>query len=173
MGHFIPRVSRATAMLFLVLLFCFAHPGDAGQNVDRRTAYSGSRLTGDVFLCTSDQNAAGGYWSDAAKNTTEQGASIGREGDVITWRIRLRKNDAEVIRSSGASQTSEEPEIYSREMTPTGGLLMVWQDRPPGWSPQIITIDPTNSSFVYSTQHVAPRVWNRANIFYGTCRPLR
>lgn len=151
MGHFLLRIRYTPAMLFLMALSCVAHRADAGQNVDRRIAYSGSRLTGDVFLCSSDQIAAGGYWSDAAKKTTEQGVSMGREKDVITWRITLRKTDAEVVRSSSALQIDEERDIYTKETTPTGGLVLVWRDRPPGWSPQIITIDPTNSSFVYST----------------------
>lgn len=173
MPHHILKASEVRAILLLVLAFYLPRTADARQNVDRRTAYSGPKLTGDVFLCTSDQNTAGGYWYDAAKETVEQGASIRRESKVTTWRIKLRKNDADVIRFSGASQTIEDPEIYSVEVTRTGGLLMVWQNRPSGFSPQIITIDPTNSSFVYSSQHVDVLLlrWNRANIFYGTCRP--
>jgi len=145
---------------------------EAGQNVERLVPYSGTELTGSTFLCTSDQVAAGGYWYDATRDTVEEGASIHKETTVTTWRITLTEGSAQVIRFSGASQTIENPEIFSREITPAGGLLFVSQ-RLSGFSPQVITIDLTNSSFVYSTQHVDPVLfrYNRANVFYGTCRP--
>ncbi len=173
----IVRFSKAAdppAILLVAFLFVSCGSAEAGQNVERLVPYLGmEKLTGDVFHCTSDHLAAGGYWYDATKDAVDQGASIRQESAVTTWRITLRENSAEVIRFSGLSQTIEEPEIYSLEVTPTGGLLLVWQDRPAGYSPQVITIDPTNSSFVYSTQYVDVALfrWNRANIFYGTCRP--
>lgn len=55
------------------------------------------------------------------------------------------------------------------EVTPAGGLLLVWKDRPEGFSPQIIMIDTTTSSFVYTTQYV-DLFMNRANVFYGVCQ---
>jgi hypothetical protein len=160
---------HVVAFLLAGFLSCVACRAEA-QDVERLTPFSGSKLTGEVFLCTSNQNAAGGFWRDPVNNTVEQGASIQRQTGTTTWRITLRRDRAEVVRFSGASQTLEEPEVYSLEETPTGGLLMVPQNRPPGFSPQIITIDPTNSSFVYSSQHVS-NLYNRANVLYGSCRP--
>lgn len=146
----------------------------AAQDVNQRVPYSGSTLRGSkVFLCTSDENAAAGYWFDDAKNAVEKAATITRQTRATTWRITLLEDDAEVIRLSGATQTIEQPEIYSFEVTRTGGLLLVWKDRPEGFSPQTITIDLLNSSFVYSTQHVDSLLlrWNRASIYYGSCKP--
>ena len=37
-----------------------------------------------------------------------------------------------------------------------------------GTSIQVIGIDPTSSSFVYTTQNAGP-LWNRATTFTGTC----
>jgi hypothetical protein len=37
-----------------------------------------------------------------------------------------------------------------------------------GRSVQVITIDPSSSSFIYTTQNAQP-LWNRANTFTGTC----
>lgn len=148
-------------------------PPAEAQGVERLAPYTGPKLTGEVFLCTSDQSTSGGYWYDESKRVVEAGARIQPQSRATTWRVTLKGGHAEIIRFSGASQTIEEPEIYSLEVTVTGGLLLVWQNRPVGSSPQIITIDPTNSSFVYSSQHVDVMLlrWNRTNVFYGSCRP--
>lgn len=160
-------------VILTALIFGIVPGVQAGQKTERLSPYSGSELKGEILLCTSDQVAAGGYWYESKTKVTEQGATIGKESRVTTWRITLRKTTADVIRFSGTSQTIEEPEVYSLEVTATGGWLLVWQNRPPGSSPQVITIDPSNSSFVYSTQFVDLMLFrsNRANIFYGTCRP--
>jgi hypothetical protein len=147
----------------------------SAQSVERFVPYSGSKLTSlKVLLCTSDKLAAGGYWFDTDKDVFRQGAMISPQGNLTTWRITFRSsNEAEVIRFSGAGQTLEEPEIYSVEVTESAGLLLVWKNRPQGHSPQVITIDPLSSSFVYSTQFADATLlrWNRANVFYGSCRP--
>jgi hypothetical protein len=95
----------------------------------------------------------------------------GRQSRATTWRITLQGNRADVIRFSGASQTIEEPEVYSLEQT-TSGILLTYQKRSASESLQVITIDPSNSSFVYST-HDLNRLWNRASVFYGSCQPYR
>jgi len=139
------------------------------QSFVRKEAYVGAQLKGTVLLCKSDQLASGGFWRTSAAGNVESGASIRREEKATTWRITLKRSVAEVIRFSGASQTIEEPEVYSVEPTSVG-ILLIYQNRASAASPQIITIDLTNSSFVYSSQHVNP-LWNRANIFYGSCQP--
>ena len=83
------------------------------------------------------------------------------------WRIVLNGNVASVTSTSGTgdSQTA----TFSVERT-TQGLLLIHADRPPGASSQIITIDTSNGSFVYSDQHTNP-LWNRATVFFGACQP--
>jgi hypothetical protein len=159
----------AVLVAVLTLLAWFSAPAQA-QTTERLTPYSGPNLRGKVFPCTANQNVAGGYWAEGSTSRIEQGSMGGRQTKATTWRVTLKTETAEVIRFSGASQTLEEPEVYSLEATPSGGLLLVWRNRPSGYSPQIMTIDPANSSFVYSTHHVNP-MHNRASVFYGTCRP--
>jgi len=84
------------------------------------------------------------------------------------WRIDLKENFAVVTRFSGATETLEAPEKFTFEGTPTGGLLFVSKERRSGFSPQIITIDPSNGSFVYTAPFVS-FLYNRANVYYGFC----
>lgn len=146
----------------------------ASQNPNRLRPYEGPKLIGDTWLCTSDDYVAGGFWERPEGKATEQGARNDAQPKT-TWRIAIKGQRADVIRFSGATQAIEEPEVYSVETTRTGGVLLVWQNRPAGFSTQVISIDPTNSSFVYSTQHVDPvfLVANRASIFFGSCRPYQ
>ena len=139
------------------------------QEVDRRDPYNGSELKGEIFLCRSDQLAAGGFWREAIGSQPRQGTMSGRESTVTTWRITLNGRSADVLRYSGATQTLEAPERYTVEERGTG-LILIFTSRLVGDSLQTITIDRANSSFVYSTQHVNP-LWNRVNVFFGTCQP--
>ena len=79
---------------------------------------------------------------------------------------------AEVIRFNENFEELEAPVRFSFEVTPGGGFLLVKTIRSPGTSPEVISIDPLNSSFVYSSQHVNA-MWNRANIWYGSCKPYQ
>jgi hypothetical protein len=138
-----------------------------GKSDERLTRFDGSQLDLTATLqCTSDEFASGGFWRSASSGI-EQGIRFGHQ-NATTWRITVRGNLAEVSRFSGATQTLEEPQHFAIEET-FGGLLLIYE-RSAFESAQLITIDLTSSSFVYSTQHVSP-LYNRANIFYGTCHP--
>lgn len=157
-------------ILLIVAALLFGATCLDAQNVDRRAPYTGQKLvlSSGVLMCTSDRLAAGGYWNGPG-SSVQQGALINRESNVNRWRITITRVGAEVIRFSGTTQSIEKPELYTVEVTPAGGLLLVWKDRPEGFSPQIITIDTTTSSFVYTTQYV-DLFMNRANVFYGVCQ---
>ena len=133
------------------------------------TQYSGAPLQGTTFQCKSDEVAAAGFWRDLASRRVKQSASVAKQSSITIWRIALKGRNAEVTAFTGATETVEEPQIFTVEQT-TGGLLLIYRDRAPGESPQIITIDPGNGSFVYSSQHVNP-ILNRANVFHGSCTP--
>ena len=75
------------AILLVAFLFVSCGSAEAGQNVERLVPYLGMELTGNVFHCTSDHLAAGGYWYEATKDSVEQGASIRQESAVTAWRI--------------------------------------------------------------------------------------
>lgn len=150
-------------------IFCFVFAVFAETEYENLKKYRGTELKSKTLICKSNRVASAGYWRNFDDKTMDVGASISTESKTSTWRITLKEHAAEVIRHSGATQMIEQPEIYSLEPT-VSGLLLVWRDRALGESPQIITIDISNSSFVYSTQHVNP-FSNRSNIFYGTCQP--
>jgi hypothetical protein len=89
-----------------------------------------------------------------------------RQKNVTTWRVSLRRSDAEVVAFSGATQTLEAPELFAVQQT-TAGVALFRQD---GLNSQTITIDLANSSFVYSGHSVNP-LMNRVNVFSGSCQP--
>jgi hypothetical protein len=131
--------------------------------------YTGAPLLGNAFQCKSDEVAAAGFWRDLISKQVKQSASVAKQRSITIWRVALKGPIAEVTAFTGATQTVEEPQIFTVEHT-TGGLLLIYRDRASGESPQIITIDPGNGSFVYGSQHVNP-ILNRANVFFGSCTP--
>lgn len=165
---FLVLVSMIAAFIVQRAMVSFA--ASSGGNIERITKYRGPSIeVSEPLLCKSNEWAAGGFWRNPRSVDIEKGARVATEPDTTTWRITIKGETAEVIRFSGAMQTLEKPEVFSVELT-TGGLLLISKSRPHGVSPQIITIDLSNASFVYSTQHVNP-LWNRASVFYGVCNP--
>lgn len=136
------------------------------------TTYIGMELTGAHFICKSNKISAGGFWNDIKSMKVVKEGFTNTETQTTTWKIKMKDNLAEVTRFSGSTGTIEDPQIFGVEKTPmTNGLLLVSQ-RNSGESPEVITIDPENGSFVYSTQNVNV-FYNRANIFYGECYPYQ
>ena len=131
--------------------------------------YVGMPLQGSTFQCKSDEVAAAGFWRDVTSGSVKQEASVAKQSGTTYWRIALKGRTAEVAGFSAATQMVDEPQVFTVEQT-TGGLLLIYRDRAPGESPQIITIDLGNGSFVYSSQHVNPML-NRANVWHGSCVP--
>ena len=154
-----------SVFVFSITVSCNRFTQDSGH----KESYVGTELTAATLLCKSDRLASGGFFRDLKTSTVETVASIHHESKPTTWRITLKGNNAEVIRFSGATETIEETETYTVEST-LSGILLISQRIEQGTSPQIITIDKSNSSFVYTSQHVNP-FYNRANIFYGSCAP--
>jgi hypothetical protein len=124
--------------------------------------YNGQPVAGTNLVCTTTQFVAAGFY-EATGQITKQ-VIVSREPET-RWRIELQGVHASVTRSSGAVKEIV-TETFTIERTTRGFLLVSQRDR--GVSPQIITIDERNSSFVYSSQHVNP-FWNRASIYYGSC----
>ncbi len=94
-------------------------------------------------------------------------AEIAKQRNATTWRITLKGSLAEVVAFTGATQTLEGAEQFVVIRGPAGLLLTRNDAR---LSIQTITIDPSNSSFVYSGQDVN-LLMNKTNIFVGSCRP--
>ena len=169
------RQKRKTALLGFSLLAVTVLGVPDAQSADkyeRKAPYAGSRLVSPTVMCKTNQIAAAGFWRDVGKAIVEEGARIEREAKPTYWRVTVagQSGIAQVIRFNANLEALEAPVVFTAEPTPGGGLLLVKRDRDPGTSPETISIDPVNSSFVYSSQHVNV-LWNRANIWYGTCTP--
>ena len=164
-------------MFLGLLLLAGATMGATGvQSADRyerKVPYKGPKLVSPTVMCKASQLAAAGFWRlNLAEPTAQEGARIEQEPKPTYWRIAVlgQSGIAHVIRFNANLEALEGPVVFTAEPTPGGGLLLVKRDREPGTSPETISIDPLNSSFVYSSQHVSV-LYNRANIWYGTCAP--
>lgn len=138
----------------------------SSQDVTRATPYSGRPLSGAVFLCKSGDATTGGFRTAPDGERVLQIAEITRQPNVTTWRVTIRRDDAEVIAFGGATQTLDAPEVFSLRRSPDAIALF----RQEGLNSQTMTIDLANSSFVYSG-HSINILMNRANVFAGSCQP--
>ena len=77
------------------------------------------------------------------------------------WMISMRGNEATVMHDQGAVRR-----FLIKKRDPDLVMLVDIETDPPM---QVITIDPRNSSFVYSMRDVSP-MSNQANTFVGRCR---
>jgi hypothetical protein len=144
--------------------------GELGSTADleqtRKTSFHGEPLSaGTTLLCKASHVATGGFYRDLNTGEVSQSGRLGSEPET-TWRITFSGQSAHVIRFSGASQEIEEPRRFVVGEAAVGLILV--SARASDESPEAITIDPENGSFVYSSQMVN-LLWNRANVFYGTC----
>jgi hypothetical protein len=136
-------------------------------------AYSGQRLQeGSTYQCTSDQVISAGIRRDMVNGKVMDASDNSKQQNVTTWRITLNGSKAAVIAFSGATQSLEAPEEFSvYHNSPIGILLTgVWK-RGAALTVQTITIDFSNSSFLYSGQDLSPFM-NKTNCFVGTCRSI-
>lgn len=156
------------ASVAVVLFLSVIPPANAQSPVDvaRSTPYSGRPLDGSIFLCSSDSVAAGGFRKEVETGRVLQIAELSREKNSTTWRITLRRDQAEVAAFTGATQTLDAPEVFG--VSRTADALSMF--RREGLNSQTITIDLGNSSFVYSG-HSVNALMNKTNVFVGACRP--
>ena len=127
--------------------------------------FGGQRLRADTIVCESSGTVAVGYWHQGDKvierATHESPAST-------RWAITI-KDDIAFTKQVGQSTLNPDEITKFRVERAFGGWQLVELERPFGVSPETITIDPANGSFVYVVQH-ADNLWNRANVLYGKCR---
>ena len=155
----------------LAFLAGIALAAQAADQYERKVPYTGRKFDSSTVMCKASQLAAAGFWRNFLGDATvHEGARIEQESKPTYWRITLldQSGTAQVIRFNANNEALEAPVVFTAEPTPGGGLLFVRKNREPGMSPETISIDPVNSSFVYSSQH-ANVMYNRANIWYGTC----
>jgi len=145
----------------LALLVCLAMA--ASPRGEYEAPYSGPPLpsaTKDAatIICESSLAGSTGYYRTGDETTAV--SSFKKQKDTVAWKISIQHDHAEVIDSQ---LNKNDFIVVKRE---TDGLALVFVET--GASTQIITIDPRNSSFVYTTQHVHS-LWNRASTFVGSC----
>ena len=159
-------------LCFLTGAAMSAPPAHSSDKYERRASYTGPKLSTATVICKANQLAAAGFWRNPPGEKVYEGARIEKEPKPTYWRVAIsaQTETAQVIRFNANLEALEAPVAFSAEPTPGGGFLFVKKTREPGTSPEIISIDPANSSFVYSSQHVNP-MYNRANIWYGSCAP--
>ncbi|OGQ43057.1 MAG: hypothetical protein A2W61_01880 [Deltaproteobacteria bacterium RIFCSPLOWO2_01_44_7] len=148
---------------------CTKKIGPGTEEVD----YVGVELFGDTYTCKSNKVASGGFWNkDMRSERVGMKGYTNIESETTTWRIVIKNDLAHVTSFSGSTQTIEEPKVFQVEKTSIKNGLLLVSLRDSGVSPEIITIDPENGSFVYSTQHIN-LFHNRASVFYGECYPYQ
>lgn len=161
-------------LCFLASVAMSAPSAYSSDKYERRVPYTGLKLSTAIVICKANQLEAAGFWRNPPGDKVYEGARIEKEPKPTYWRVAIsaQTETAQVIRFNANLEALEAPVAFSAETTPGGGLLFVKTTRQPGTSPEIISIDPANSSFVYSSQHVNP-LYNRANIWYGSCAPYK
>ena len=159
-------LTLGVSVLIIPVSVCIASAAD----YERKVPYSGNKVTSSTLLCKANNMAAGGFWG-TKDGSVEERAHIAKEPQPTFWKITMKPDlgIAHVSRFNPNNEDFTSPELYALEFTPPGGFLLIRADRVMGTSPETITIDPSNSSFVVSSQHVNT-MWNRANIWYGSCR---
>ena len=144
-----------------------------GSEYSRAVPYTGSKLEGNVYLCRSGRVVSAGFRRSAEDGSVNEVTDVATQQNVTTWRITVMGGRAEVVAFVGATQTLEAAEQFTVQRGASGLLLTRPDSRPSleaGLAAQTMTIDVTNSSFVYSGQIISPFM-NKTNIFVGYCSP--
>jgi hypothetical protein len=153
-----PVLNKVLRVLVFVGLVLVARPVVAFE-----AKYQGRplRVTSDTgpltWTCRAEYAASTGYYRDEGWTLT---ADYKKQSRPATWIITFQNDGARVTDAQGN----------------VGRYLMIKLDRTgialveaeTGMSVQVISIDPSSSSFVYTTQNAQP-LWNRASTFTGTC----
>ena len=147
------------AVMVLVVLL-----GASGPRNDYETTYRGQPfdvkyLEAGNIVCESGLADSTGYYTTPGGTVLK--SVFKKQQERALWIITIRGHEATV---SGDQGDAKRFQVTKRDQS---GLILVNIEG--NVSTQVITIDPQNSSFVYSTQNVHP-LWNRANVYVGQCR---
>jgi hypothetical protein len=169
----IVRPSQDTLIVWLITLAFVV--GYWAVKHSRLLESASARATDDVFVrqrlrstrivCESGRTVAVGYWrlgNQVIQKATQETPAPTR------WAIAIN-DDIAFTKQVGQNTLNPDEITKFRVERAYGGWQLVELDRPIGVSPETITIDPANGSFVYVVQH-ADNVWNRASVLYGSCR---
>ena len=116
---------------------------------------------GTKFLCISNLAGSTGVYPKAGEHRVI--SEFMKQSKPATWQMMIDKESAAVVDNQGNEQVMLTTKFNSE------GIILVGAGR--NESVQVITIDPNNSSFVYTTQN-AQVLWNRASTYVGRCDTL-
>lgn len=148
----------ALLSLFLGLMVA-AVPSAAFETKYQGRPLRASSATGPLtWTCRAEYAASTGYYRGTGWTLT---AEYKKQSAPATWII--------IFQPEGARVTDGQGNVGRYQVTKTDGTGVVLVEAEAGTSVQVITIDPSSSSFVYTTQNAQP-LWNRASTFTGTCQ---
>jgi hypothetical protein len=111
-----------------------------------------------MFLCASNLAGSTGVYPESGGRQII--SEFAQQSKPATWYLVIEKEQALVMDSQGNKQAVVTTKFNSE------GIVLVGAGK--NESVQVITIDPNNSSFVYTTQNTSVH-WNRASTFVGKC----
>ncbi len=153
--------SLTVSLLFIFPVTLFAA---GGLRSDYEAPYQGQPLEVTSMrlvniVCESDFTDSTGYYR--TKEGTDLVSVFEKQRKRAVWIISVKGDEATVSDDQGNVRR------FQATNRKSSGLVLV--DVSMEAAPQVISIDPQNSSFVYSSQNVTP-VWNRINVWVGRCR---
>lgn len=110
-----------------------------------------------TWTCHAEYAANTGYYRDKGWRLI---AKYKKHSRPVTWIISLSSDGARVTDRQGNTGT-----YIVTKLDRTGIILVEAQG---DTSVQVVTIDPSSSSFVYTMQNAQP-IWNRASTFTRRC----
>ena len=155
------EMRKGLCLAVSLVIFFAGHGGASGYE----TSYTGkpsnvlSISVPITVTCRADYAAPTGYYRDGQKGWTVS-SSFEKQRTTVTWIITIDGNRGRVTDGQGNVGTYL---VTKRDAT---GVILV--EAVENVSIQVISIHPSNSSFVYTTQNANP-VWNRASTFTGAC----
>jgi hypothetical protein len=111
-----------------------------------------------MFLCASNLAGSTGIYPESGGHQIV--SEFTRQSKPAIWSLVIEKEKAIVIDNQGNQQGMVTTKFNSE------GIVLVGAGK--NESVQVVTIDPNNSSFVYTTQNISI-FWNRASTFVGRC----
>lgn len=154
---------RAVGVMILLGVSVATSVGAEGLRDQYKAPFEGPMLKGAFekgtkFLCISNLAGSTGVYPEAGEHRVI--SEFTKQSKPATWRMMIDKENAAVVDNQGNEQVMLTTKFNSE------GIILVGAGR--NESVQIITIDPNNSSFVYTTQN-AQVLWNRASTHVGRC----
>lgn len=150
--------------LALIVVMCLSTPAFPQSLRDQYKApFEGPILKNafekdTIFLCVSNLAGSTGIYPESGGHQVI--SEFTKQNKPATWHLVIEKENALSIDNQGNQQALITTKFNSE------GIILVGAGR--NESVQVITIDPNNSSFVYTTQNTQI-LWNRASTYVGKC----